>query len=427
MDRDRKSPGLKQLQGLIWEDGLPGGRAPRPGLSRRARRDAPLARASASTSRSTRRAASSRSAGCSSRRASGDLTPLISGVLRHRGRRQRSAPASYTTIAAALELRARRDPVRLGRDGGASRRPRRRHAGAAAASGRGTASSRMRAGTKRIATFDDLVEGRGTDRVHDVRGPWTRYCAYAHVPARTVTRMSRACSRCCSRCCCRRQPAKPVPSRRLSGSPCSRTAIRWRCGRAGRAQPKGADPARARPDVEQPAGFRSAGARAAAIGDGVVRRAGVCGLRRGSARLRRDAARRHRLADAEARRGGHLERAGLDRAAAPDAARPALVGWSRGAAMAAMAAQSAPARAVRARAVRLCVRSRTSQFVDGRGRREAADGQEHAEAAASDFISPKVTPPAVMQAFVAAGAARPIRCWRISRTTASSTSSSRRS
>ena len=56
------------------------------------------------TSRSTRRAASSRSGGCSSRREHGDLTPLYHGVLRHGASARKSTPASYARIAAALDV-----------------------------------------------------------------------------------------------------------------------------------------------------------------------------------------------------------------------------------------------------------------------------------------------------------------------------------
>ena len=62
--------------------------------------------------------------------------------------------------------------------------------------------------------------------------------------------------------------------------------------------------------------------------------------------------------------GGHHQCAGVDRAAASDAAAPALIGWSRGAAMAAMAAQSAPAR-VSALVLFGFVFDPDLQFIDG--------------------------------------------------------------
>ncbi len=83
----------------------------------------------------------------------------------------------------------------------------------------------------------------------------------------------------------------------------------------------------------------------------------------------------------------------------PTLARPALIGWSRGAAMAAMAAQSAPAR-LSALVLFGFVFDPDLQFIDGAAAEKPQMDKNTPDAAASDFISPNVTPPAVVQAFV---------------------------
>jgi alpha-beta hydrolase superfamily lysophospholipase len=85
----------------------------------------------------------------------------------------------------------------------------------------------------------------------------------------------------------------------------------------------------------------------------------------------------------------------------PALPRPALVGWSRGAGMAAMAA-SAPASAARMSALVLFgfAFDPEAQFIDVTVSERPMMEKNTAEAAASDFISPKITPPAVVRAFV---------------------------
>lgn len=83
----------------------------------------------------------------------------------------------------------------------------------------------------------------------------------------------------------------------------------------------------------------------------------------------------------------------------PTLPRPALIGWSRGAAMAAMAAQAAPAR-LSALVLFGFAFDPDLQFIDATSADKPQMDKNTPEAAASDFISPTVTPPAVMQAFV---------------------------
>jgi len=83
----------------------------------------------------------------------------------------------------------------------------------------------------------------------------------------------------------------------------------------------------------------------------------------------------------------------------PALPRPALVGWSRGAAMAAMAAQSAPAR-VSSVVLFGFAFDPDLQFIDATTAEKPQMDKNTADAATSDFISPNVTPPAVIQAFV---------------------------
>jgi pimeloyl-ACP methyl ester carboxylesterase len=83
----------------------------------------------------------------------------------------------------------------------------------------------------------------------------------------------------------------------------------------------------------------------------------------------------------------------------PTLPKPALVGWSRGAAMSAMAAQAAPTR-LSALVLFGFVFDPDLQFVDVTVGEKPQMDKNTPESAASDFISPNVTPPAVVQAFV---------------------------
>lgn len=83
----------------------------------------------------------------------------------------------------------------------------------------------------------------------------------------------------------------------------------------------------------------------------------------------------------------------------PALPKPTLVGWSRGAAMSAMAAQTAPAR-LSALVLFGFVFDPDLQFVDVTAAEKPQMDKNTPESAASDFISPNVTPPAVVQAFV---------------------------
>jgi len=77
---------------------------------------------------------------------------------------------------------------------------------------------------------------------------------------------------------------------------------------------------------------------------------------------------------------------------------PALVGWSRGAAIAQLAAQVAPAR-LSALVLFGFAFDPDLQFVDVPAPGKPLMVKNTAESAQSDFISPKITPPAVIQAF----------------------------
>jgi pimeloyl-ACP methyl ester carboxylesterase len=77
---------------------------------------------------------------------------------------------------------------------------------------------------------------------------------------------------------------------------------------------------------------------------------------------------------------------------------PALVGWSRGAAIAQLAAQVAPTR-LSALVLFGFAFDPDLQFVDVPAPGKPLMLKNTAESAQSDFISPKITPPAVMQAF----------------------------
>ncbi len=83
----------------------------------------------------------------------------------------------------------------------------------------------------------------------------------------------------------------------------------------------------------------------------------------------------------------------------PALPKPALVGWSRGAAMSAMVAQQHPGR-ISAVVLFGFVMDPEAQFADLPGPEKPQMLKNTAEAAASDFISPKVTPQAVIKAYV---------------------------
>ena len=78
---------------------------------------------------------------------------------------------------------------------------------------------------------------------------------------------------------------------------------------------------------------------------------------------------------------------------------PAVLGWSRGGAIAMMAAQAQPAR-VSAFITFGFVFDPDLQFVDITLPERPAMDKNTPESAASDFITPKITPPAVIKAFV---------------------------
>jgi pimeloyl-ACP methyl ester carboxylesterase len=79
---------------------------------------------------------------------------------------------------------------------------------------------------------------------------------------------------------------------------------------------------------------------------------------------------------------------------------PALIGWSRGAAIAMLAAQNAPAK-VSALVVFGFAYDPAAQFSDTEVPARPAREKNTAASAASDFLSPRVTPRAVVDAFVA--------------------------
>ncbi len=83
----------------------------------------------------------------------------------------------------------------------------------------------------------------------------------------------------------------------------------------------------------------------------------------------------------------------------PSLPTPALIGWSRGAAIAEFAAQRAPSR-VSALVLFGFAFDPDLQFADASLPGEPSRTPNTAESAASDFISPLVTPPAVVKAFV---------------------------
>ncbi len=84
----------------------------------------------------------------------------------------------------------------------------------------------------------------------------------------------------------------------------------------------------------------------------------------------------------------------------PGLAKPALVGWSRGAAISELVAQTAPSR-VSAVVLFGFEFDPDAKFIDADEPSKPAMAKNTAEAAASDFVSPAVTPPAVVRAFVA--------------------------
>ena len=83
----------------------------------------------------------------------------------------------------------------------------------------------------------------------------------------------------------------------------------------------------------------------------------------------------------------------------PALPKPALIGWSRGAAQAQLAAQAAPAR-MSALVLFGFAFDPDLQFLDSDVPEKPQMLKNTAENAVSDFISPKVTPPAMVEAFV---------------------------
>jgi pimeloyl-ACP methyl ester carboxylesterase len=85
----------------------------------------------------------------------------------------------------------------------------------------------------------------------------------------------------------------------------------------------------------------------------------------------------------------------------PALPKPALIGWSRGAALAALAASHAPT-AARLSAIVLFgfAFDPDAEFIDITVPEKPLREKNTPDAAASDFISPKITPPAVVRAFV---------------------------
>jgi pimeloyl-ACP methyl ester carboxylesterase len=83
----------------------------------------------------------------------------------------------------------------------------------------------------------------------------------------------------------------------------------------------------------------------------------------------------------------------------PTLPKPTLVGWSRGAAMSAMVAQQHPTRLSHVVLFGF-VMDPEAQFMDLPGPDKPQMLKNTPEAAASDFVSPKVTPPAVIKAYV---------------------------
>jgi pimeloyl-ACP methyl ester carboxylesterase len=85
-------------------------------------------------------------------------------------------------------------------------------------------------------------------------------------------------------------------------------------------------------------------------------------------------------------------------AQAPSLPPPALVGWSRGAAIAMLAAEAAPSK-ISALVVFGFAYDPAARFVDGVAPAHPPRIRNTIEDARSDFISPKVTPPVVVRAF----------------------------
>ena len=79
--------------------------------------------------------------------------------------------------------------------------------------------------------------------------------------------------------------------------------------------------------------------------------------------------------------------------------KPVLIGWSRGAAQAELAAQSAPTK-MSALVLFGFVFDPDLQFADTEAPEKPALLKNTAENAMSDFLSPKITPPIVVQAFI---------------------------
>ena len=125
MERDRKSPALKELQGYIWEEGYRNGDLVAPGVPRRARARSNAGGADGVGSASSRPGsvlAQRWLFRCSS---AGDLSRHLCWLLRHAHRREAGWRPVTDASREEVGKRRRRDPVRLGRRRGARRGARR--------------------------------------------------------------------------------------------------------------------------------------------------------------------------------------------------------------------------------------------------------------------------------------------------------------
>ena len=411
MDRDRKSPALKLLQGHIWERGYQAGELRGQVYRRRARRDPAVARprhrrGDLLVGQRARAAAAVRV------HAHGDLTPLMSAFFDTAVGAKVEA-ASYARIAGALHRPAGQVSVRLRRHP-ASFRPRVRPASrSCSACGRAMRPRAMPAGSSRSPPSTRF------DRLDDRRQPSARRPA---APAWGPTRV-----RMLTGLLAERKGVKPTdahfhfltvlvaavlgsgaladqaPSRstgpeRFTVQSDGHPMAVW-ARRAGTAERRGAP--RARPNLEQrgpisisrcPGMQRSVLASLAAQGF-----AAYAVDLRGYGETPRDA-----TGWMTPKRGAADLVNVLTWIAQqhPTLPRPALVGWSRGAAM---AGDRRPVGA-HARSRRSCCSDSSSipilQFIDATAAEKPQMDKNTPESAASDFISPNVTPQAVIQAFV---------------------------
>ena len=122
MDRDRKSPGLKMLQGLIWQEGYRSGELRgqvfpdvKPALERWRAAGRGIYIFSSGSVLAQQLLFQSTNAG--------DLTPLIDGYF-DTAVGPKQSPDSYRTIVARLDVRPRAGALRLGRRTRARRRTR---------------------------------------------------------------------------------------------------------------------------------------------------------------------------------------------------------------------------------------------------------------------------------------------------------------